>query len=106
MIRIRIESQAPRTVALRVEGHAGLAARGQDILCAAVSVLSENLGGGLNLLLKAPAKIETENGFYRVELPLKETSDASELLFQSAILGLRVLAEQYPDRIQIEQTEI
>ncbi|MEQ9362843.1 MAG: ribosomal-processing cysteine protease Prp [Leptospirales bacterium] len=99
-------SGQPRTAALQVEGHAGLATKGNDILCAAVSVLSENLGGGLQLLLKAPAKIQADNGLYRVEIPLGETSDASELLFQSAILGLRVLAEQYPDRIRIEQTEV
>jgi uncharacterized protein YsxB (DUF464 family) len=107
VIHIAIESSSgAATTALQVEGHAGLAEKGHDILCAAVSVLSENLGGGLKLLLKAPAKIQTDNGMYRVELPLEHTSDASELLFQSAILGLRVLAEQYPDRIQVKQKEI
>ncbi|MCR9140659.1 MAG: ribosomal-processing cysteine protease Prp [bacterium] len=107
MIQITIEGFAgrARTAALQVEGHAGLATKGNDILCAAVSVLSENLGGGLKLLLKAPAKIQADNGLYRVEIPLEHSSDASELLFQSAILGLRVLAEQYPDRIRIHQIE-
>lgn len=108
MIRVTIESFAgtSATAALQLEGHAGLAARGNDILCAAVSVLSENLGGSLKLLLKVPAEIQAENGQYRVSVPAEYASDAVELLFQSAILGLRVLAEQYPDRIQLELIEV
>ena len=105
MIQVSINERSDgSTAGLLIEGHAGLASAGNDILCAAVSVLSENLGASLTLLLEVPAEIHANDGLYRVTVPLKHHSDASELLFQSTILGLRVLAEQYPERMRLSRT--
>jgi hypothetical protein len=106
MIRIAIESDPPpdgRCLGLSVEGHAGLAAAGSDVLCAAVSVLAENLGSSLRLLLDLPVEAESGAGLYRIRLTEEQCSPATELLFQSTLLGMRVLAEQFPERIELRQ---
>ena len=92
---------------MEVEGHAGLGEPGSDILCAAVSALTENLGLSLKYLLNIPVEIEEREGYYRIKLsgaaaPDTEKIDKADLLFSSVLLGLGRLAEQHPDRIKIE----
>ena len=101
MIRIRIEFGSHGFCFLEASGHARLAAPGNDILCAAVSVLVENLGLGLTEILDAPALIEEDKGHYSIRLAEEVINDRTELLFTSAILGLKRLEEQYPDRLEI-----
>tara|TARA_Y100001972_G_scaffold107051_1_gene135887 strand:+ start:46 stop:366 length:321 start_codon:yes stop_codon:yes gene_type:complete len=90
-----------RIAGIALSGHAELAAAGSDILCAAVSVLADNLGASLTTLLGMPAQIDSAKGLYRLQIAETDHSDAAELLFQSALLGFRTLAEQYPERIEL-----
>lgn len=87
--------------ALHVAGHAGCAARGQDVVCAAVSAV-------VNTLAAALAAFELQ-GFHAKLLPGEARvtcgrSGAAEVLFYAAVIGLAQMAEAYPDHIQM-QTE-
>jgi len=93
-------------VGLEVNGHAGLAEAGEDILCAAVSVLTENLGGSLELLLGLKGRTTKGNGYYKIELKEGDLDRDVALLFSSTHLGLAVLREQYPDRIELETRQM
>jgi uncharacterized protein len=86
---------------LVLTGHAGLEKKGADILCAAVSVLSENLGESLQQLLKVDAQVKKDDGFYSVKIKSDQVSRQTELLFSSVLLGMQVLQKQYPERIYI-----
>ena len=86
---------------LDVSGHSGLDNPGKDILCAAVSVLAENLGGGIKNILGKNPSIEKSEGFYSVHLDEAQIDSKTELLFSTAILGLQNLSEQYPERLNI-----
>lgn len=82
-------------------GHAELSGAGTDILCAALSVLAENLGSSLKELLGLPLEIRKGSGLYSFSLEQRQRSQKSDLLFSSALLGFRVLQNQYPDRIEL-----
>ncbi len=84
-----------------MEGHSTLSTKGADILCAAVSVLSENLGYSLEELLKKNPQVEKQEGYYRLELQSDQRDRDSDLLIASTALGLRILAEQYPERVKL-----
>ena len=47
---------------LRVEGHAGYAARGSDIVCAAASILFYTLANHLSARKEAEAQVTKRNG--------------------------------------------
>jgi len=106
LIRIRVSSRGDSALRLRVTGHAGFAAAGNDVLCAAVSVLAENLGESLRLLLNADLELEEGDGLYDVRLSDAAASRETDLLFASAILGLRSIALAHPDRIVFESEEL
>ena len=85
---------------LRVSGHAEWSKPGKDIVCAAVSVLVENLGNALELLVDARPEITAENGLYVIRVSAEgRRAEQVELLLASVLLGLRSLAEAHPDRI-------
>ncbi len=104
MIQVKVFQRPDgRPQGLQVTGHAGLAEAGQDILCAAVSVLTENLAASLKLLLQLEVSLTAHKGFYSLKLREDTMNGKSDLLFGSTILGLQALAKQYPAQLQITQ---
>ncbi len=103
MIQVRVHTSGEAHFAgLEVRGHAELSAAGTDILCAAVSVLTENLGTGLRELLDIPLEIRKSKGFYSFQLEERYRDARTDLLFSSALLGIQILSDQYPGRLQLE----
>ena len=80
---------------LTVEGHAGYAPKGQDIVCAAVSALVYALIGTLEETENV-AEVVLRPGYAAVEA--KEKTAAFDLLR----CGLGQLAERYPDFVRVE----
>jgi uncharacterized protein YsxB (DUF464 family) len=98
LIEILLRSNADgHLIELRASGHAGLAAKGSDILCAAVSALLENLAAGLAEVVKA-AEVRRDDDELRI---LIRPEAATELLCGTTLLTLKRLQSQYPDRIRI-----
>ena len=79
------------------DGHAGYANYGEDIVCAAISVLVINTINSLEQITGEQMRVETDEdaGVIRcsfVNQPLKETSKA---LMDSLMLGLTQIEKQY-----------
>ena len=80
---------------VRLEGHAGYAPKGYDIVCEAVSILTQTLAVSLsnvNITIIKP-------GFFSVDRTQATQDD--EILIHAFINGLRLLAGYYKDHIQI-----
>ncbi len=87
---------------LEVKGHSHMANRGHDILCASISVLTENLAMSLEVLLSTVMNIKKGDGFLWLELDKRSLSKETDLLFQSTLLGIEVLLQQFPKQIKLE----
>lgn len=90
MIRVRCG-----TARLTVSGHAGYAAAGQDIVCAAVSALVYALAGYLEEKGQA-SRITVRRGYAELE----GTGDCGAA-FAMARCGMSQLAHAYPDCVVI-----
>jgi uncharacterized protein YsxB (DUF464 family) len=105
VIRVVFQTtDAGRPRGLEVNGHAGLSEAGSDIVCAAVSVLAENLVAGLRALLKQAPEVVTGNGRLECRMDTADLSYESDLLFASTMLGLKAVARQYPERVIIVES--
>lgn len=81
-----------------LEGHAGYAAKGKDILCAAVTALSFNTINSIEALTDNKTKVEagdSGNLKFKFESP---SDDKGQLLIQSLVIGLTDLYKEYGDR--------
>lgn len=88
-----------------ITGHAGFAQSGQDIVCAAVSVLGINTANALETIAGIPVVTEMREGYLKVMLP-SDLSAAKKhdalLLLNSLKLGLESIQESYgPQYLQL-----
>ncbi len=90
-----IRNQNEEICGFRVSGHAGFAAKGKDIVCAAVSALATNTVNSVEAFTadKFSCKCD-ENGL--LELIITDTvSDKSKLLLDSFLLGAESISDEY-----------
>lgn len=91
MITVRYEGGAEHT--LVCEGHAD-GEYGQNIVCAAVSILVATL-----CEVVEEEAVENASGYTEVVCPINEKNNAA---VDFALVGLGMLAEEYPHEIRIE----
>lgn len=95
-------------IVMGVEGHAGQAEKGHDIICSAASILAytvaqyvkyvENLGG-----VTAKPRIEFEDGYMLIVASPTEEYLAEVLnAFFVAEVGFSLLAENYPQYVELK----
>lgn len=104
MIKASFQLEKERIVRFQVEGHSGLAALGQDILCAAVTSAVRLVESTLNdvLGLEAHVRVQPEQALIAIRLPNK-LNEAMDTICQALLTGLMVylteLHEEYPEHI-------
>ena len=88
MIRVSITDQG-----IRMDGHAGHGAKGQDIVCAAVSALTCSLANALENLTDNPVQVQTESG--QADIRWEELDEKGRLLVDAWYLGIVAIQEKY-----------
>jgi uncharacterized protein YsxB (DUF464 family) len=99
MIKVTsIHNEKDEVCGFRVEGHAGYAKKGQDIICSAVSVLATNTVNSVEALTndKFSCK-QTEDGFLELIL-VEDVSKESRLLLDSFFLGIEAIVQEYGNK--------
>ena len=81
----------------RIEGHAGFAKKGKDIVCAAVSALVMNTMESIRLLSSDVFDYEEdeEKGISDFRIISDPTSPETKVLFQSLVIGLKGIQDEY-----------
>lgn len=90
----------------RISGHAGAAPYGEDIVCSAISVLSQTAVVGLEHFLSIPPTIEVQDGFLRCTLPEKLNSkekEVAQVILKTMALGLKALKPNYEKYFKLHQ---
>ncbi len=73
-------------------GHAGCGEEGQDIVCAAASALMINCVNSISQIAGDEVEDSAESGYLDCRFP-KGLSAEGSVLFESMLLGLRMIAE-------------
>lgn len=92
-----------------VHGHSGYADEGSDIVCSAISALTQTAVIGLQELLKLTPALEIESGEMTCILPAdmdEATSRQAHLILETMALGIRSIAESYGDYIKIKERTV
>ena len=90
----------------RANGHSGYAESGADIVCAAISALTQTTLNGLKNVLKVPVMFDQDDDGAFIEAIL--TPEASEdqirqaqLLLVTLLEGLQAIQREYPRNLRI-----
>ena len=84
---------------LTVSGHAGYAAKGEDIVCAAVTALSITLFKSLTDLTEAKIEYDVQPGW--VDIKYRDLSEKAKALIDSFFIGICLVADEFPGYIRI-----
>lgn len=84
---------------ITIDGHAGYAEAGKDIVCAGVTALTENLIGSIESLTKDEIQYEISPG--RVDIHYKNLSEYGKLLIDSFFLGICDIEQDFPENVKI-----
>lgn len=85
----------------RILGHANYDVKGKDIVCASVSILSQSIILGLVDILKLDCVTQIESG--DLQCYIKEPTKEAQILMDTFKYTIKVLANQYPKYISIEE---
>ena len=95
-----------RYTGFEVKGHSGYAEAGSDIVCAAISALTQSTLNGLKNILKAPVMFNVDEDGAFIEVSL--TPEANEAAIRQAQLllltlqeGLQAIQREYPRNLRI-----
>ncbi len=77
-------------------GHADYADSGEDIVCAAISVLVINTINSLETLTETMMQVDTDENSGKIDVRFSEDlKEDGRLLMDSLVLGLQGVAEEY-----------
>ncbi|MCI8853039.1 MAG: ribosomal-processing cysteine protease Prp [Lachnospiraceae bacterium] len=105
MITVTVYKHSDEYKGFRCEGHAGYAQEGEDIVCAAVSVLTVNTVNSIEAFTEDAFSGEEKDGFVSCMLT-GCVSEETRLLMDSMVLGLSHIKNNYDDYIQLRFKEV
>lgn len=85
---------------IKIEGHAGYAPEGQDIICAGVSALVQGLVRSIESLTED--KIEYEVSAGKVDIYYRNLSEKAQALVDSFFIGICAIIDEFPDYVRID----
>ena len=104
MIRITFDLIENQIKSFQVTGHAGYAEKGQDIICAGVSAISQTALAGLLHHLENKPIYKMENGFLECNLPAdleNEDSSKAQLILSTMKIGILMMEEAYKGHMHV-----
>lgn len=104
MIQAEFTSEGGNLAGFSISGHSLFDERGRDIVCAAVSSAVQLTANGISEILKENPSVEIEQN--HINLKLAKTSQAASAFLEAFRLHLKLLAEDYPNTIEITVLEV
>ena len=105
MIRIQVVKEQGCYRSFAIDGHAGYAEAGEDIVCAAVSALVINAINSIEQFTEDAFTCDCQDGMIRSWEFTSEVSGETKLLMDSLMLGLSSVQKSYGEKyLGIEKT--
>ena len=86
---------------ISVRGHAHYAEPGNDIVCAAVSTLAQNLVASIIGLTEDEIQYDLRHG--AAEIKYGNLSEDAQLLVDSFFVGVELIAGAYPNNVRVSK---
>lgn len=109
MTTITVLYKGASIIGFRAKGHAGYAEHGEDIVCAAVSAITQTALIGITENISCPCSVDISDG--RLELIIDDSAaaekrDKAELILGVMLSGLRSIESQYDNYLKVKKKEV
>ena len=105
MTRVVIFKKKDRISGFEISGHTGYAEEGSDIVCSAVSSVSQMALLGIKDVLKLNVFFEISDGFLKLSLGKNVENESAQVLLKSMEKSLREIQKEYGNYVKLEVKE-
>ena len=110
MTKCKFQKKQGKYISLECSGHTGYGEYGSDVLCAAISAITQSCLVGLTKVLrvKPNVKKDDDSGYLKIELPNnldKDTYDKASMLMAVVYESIKDLKLGYSKYISMEVIE-
>ena len=102
MVTVTLCKCGDEIIGFDCSGHAGQAPEGENIVCAAISVLTTTCANALETVAGLKVDAEAESGRMRVRIA-PHSGETAQVLFRFMLQGLRDIAAEYPGSLRLKQ---
>jgi uncharacterized protein YsxB (DUF464 family) len=88
----------------KITGHVGFDVKGKDVVCAAISAVSQSTLIGLNEVMKVDLNYEIKDGLIRCDL--KDSNECAQFMMKTLYQTLVQISKQYPRNVSISEVEV
>ena len=85
---------------IEINGHAGYAETGKDIVCAGVTALTQTFIRSMQGLTRDEIEYEVSPG--RADIQYGNLSEEGKLLVDSFFIGICQIADEFPEYVRVE----
>lgn len=103
MTSVLINKKESSILSVKVTGHAFYAKHGDDIVCAAISMICYTIGNKLFEIEDGNININIEEGLF--ELSIFKITKENQLLLNTLLTGFFMIEEKYSKFIKIKEVE-
>ena len=109
MVKVEItRNKAKHITSFKLDGHAGFAKSGDDIVCSAASALAQTAVQGLKMVADIDIMYEIKDGYLSCNLP-KELTERQQLMstaiLETMFVGLKNIEQNYKKHIYVRENE-
>ncbi|GMT48922.1 MAG: hypothetical protein IEMM0008_0461 [bacterium] len=104
MIQLSVHDNEHTFISFCVEGHSTVGKKGNNLLCAGVSTLTQSILLSMKSVLKLQLEVRKEEGYIECIFPKSLSQGDLEginLLMMTMITGFQDLKRQFPEEISI-----
>ena len=109
MINVIVIKEKQTIKTIEATGHSGYAEEGSDIVCAAVSTLTQALINGLIEVVKISPKYTIDEDIPHLSVTLNETDNEkckyAQVLMQTTLMGIKSVAQEFSKFIKIKEKQ-
>ena len=107
MIKAVFNKKSGNLISVVIKGHAESAEQGYDMVCSAVSAISQSILIGITEVLKLNVKCSLEDGFLSFSLDNINENDVSkcQVLMKTMLLGLQSIEISFSEYISVKEME-
>lgn len=105
MTRVVIFKKKDRISGFEISGHTGYAEEGSDIVCSAVSSVSQMALLGIKDVLKLNIFFEISDGFLKLSLGKNVKNESAQVLLKSMEKSIREIQKEYGNYVKLEVKE-
>jgi len=102
MVKVTINKNEGIIEEITIAGHAGYAAKGEDIVCAAVSSVAITSVNDINALDDSVNYVE-KDGYLKITV--KKDTEINQKILNNMVVTLQELESQYPKNILVRNEE-